>query len=88
MDTRENLRISNLVHPPCSPDLNPIESMWYRLKLKMEPHGRVATTETELWQQALNAWDEIDMETVNLEVATMEECRMELIKAKSMQTSF
>ena len=43
--------------------------------------GRVATTETELWQQALSAWDEIDMETVNLEVATMEERRTELIKA-------
>ena len=54
----------------------------------MERFGRVATTEAELWQQALSAWDEIDMETVNLEVATMEERRMELIKAKSRQTSF
>ena len=62
--------------------------MWYYLKLKMGPFGRVATTETEFWQQALNAWDEIDTETVNLEVATMGERRTELIKAKGMQTSF
>ena len=62
--------------------------MWYRLKMKMKPFGRIATTEAELWQQARSAWDEIHMGTVNLEVETMEGRRMGLIKAKGMQTSF
>ena len=46
------------------------------------------STEAELCQQSLSAWDEIDMKMVNLEVASMEERRKELIKAKGMQTSF
>jgi transposase len=41
-EARTKLGISSLVHPPSSPDLNPIENVWHRLKTKVsQVHTRV-----------------------------------------------
>jgi hypothetical protein len=49
--------------PAHSPDLNPIEQLWNILKQKLDV--KQIKTPDELFQAAVQLWDEIDMATIN-----------------------
>ena len=67
--------IRNLVHPPSSPDLHPTEFLWLIAKSIISAMKPKASSIEQLWEQVQVAWDDIDIETVNEVVATMEERR-------------
>lgn len=87
-NARATLGIKNLTHPPSSPDLNPIETMWLIVKTKVAAMERQATTLEEQWGQVQVAWDAISIETVNALIDTIAERRDALAKAKGMQIGF
>jgi hypothetical protein len=62
---RQKLGITSLVHPPSSPDPNPIENVWHLLKMKLSQPSRRATTIDVPWEQVKICWEEISVDTVN-----------------------
>jgi hypothetical protein len=85
---RQNLGITSLKHPSNSPDLNAIENLWDQVKLKLGRMNRRATSLDELWEQIQQAWDEIDIGSVNRVVDSMEERRRDVVAAKGSYTRF
>lgn len=67
--------ITTLIHPPQSPDLNPIEAVWNILKQKLRQkrwHGK-----HQLKQAILETWDEISMDEIRSRIAEMpDRCKM------------
>lgn len=61
--------ITNLVHPPQSPDLNPIEALWNILKQRIR--RRVWNTIAELKEVVQDEWSKITMEEVRARIADM-----------------
>ena len=56
---QKNLTPNLLPHPAQSPDLNPIELIWARMKISVEKaHPK---TKEELKRKKLQAWNEIDL---------------------------
>jgi transposase len=48
-EARSKLGIPSLIHPPSSPDLNPIENVWHLLKTKVSQLPTQATNLDMLW---------------------------------------
>jgi hypothetical protein len=85
---RQNLGITSLKHPPKSPGLNVTENPWDQLKLKLGRLSRRATSLDELGEQIQEAWDELDIGSVNKVVDSMEERRRDVDAAKGSYTRF
>ena len=83
---RAEMGIETLDRPPSSPDLNPIENVWYPLKTKIAAFPRVATSLDEFWEQMQKAWDEIDLEQIRDLIDEMEQRRVAVWKAKGKST--
>lgn len=62
--------ITLLTHPPCSPDLNPIENLWALLKYAVSCKPKASTLD-ELIAQIRQAWKELPIQVVNKVIATM-----------------
>jgi transposase len=60
-----------LGHPANSPDLNPIERIWRRVKQRVK--RRKARNEDELRRFIEEEWDRITIQEINKEILTMEE---------------
>ena len=63
--TREWLRahdVTVLDWPPKSPDANPIENLWQQLKTTI--NRKRPTTANELWEAAVQAWREIQLDNI------------------------
>jgi transposase len=67
--------------PAQSPDLNPIENLWYicktRLQKKARPHNK-----EDLWLEVEKTWKELTQESLALLVQSMPERIEDIIKAK------
>lgn len=61
----EEWEVIKVEHPPNSPDLNPIEVIWHMLKSRMRAHIGMCKTFDELYEWALEAWDDIPQEAIN-----------------------
>jgi len=85
---RAKMRISNLPHPPYSPDLNPIENMWAMLKCRIRKRSRIPTSEDELWEAIQQAWESIPVETVNRLINGMPRRAQKVKQAKGFSTSY
>ncbi len=46
--------------PAQSPDLNPIEHLWYHLKKKLGEYDRSPSGMIELWERVEEEWNKID----------------------------
>ena len=57
--TRAELGLRRLLHRPNSPDLNPIENVWFDLQGRIADFPIRASTSDALWAQAERAWGEI-----------------------------
>jgi hypothetical protein len=62
---RSKLGIPSLIHPPSSPDLNPIENVWQLLKTKVSQLPTQATNLDMLWEQVQACWADIDQGHIN-----------------------
>jgi hypothetical protein len=64
-EARAKLGISSLIHPPSSPDLNPIENVWSLLKTRVSQLPTRTTNLDMLWGQLQACWADIDQGYIN-----------------------
>jgi transposase len=64
--------ISLLPHPSTSPDMNPIEKCWRRLKQRIHRRLHQPTTAEEMKQAVLEEWEAIPQEWINSLIAKQE----------------
>jgi len=78
-----------LVWPAFSPDLNPIEELWNRMKDWIGAHypERKATYD-QLRKQVIEAWEAIGIETLDGLIGTMKQRCQDVIDAKGMHTKW
>lgn len=70
--------IKNLVHPPQSPDLNPIEGIWNIIKQHLR--HQIFDTEEEMKQALQDEWDKITIEEIRDRIADMPRRCAELVR--------
>ena len=87
-EARTNLKISSLIHPPSSPDLNPIENLWSLLKTKLSLLPTRANNLDMLWEQIQACWAGIDQQFINRLIEEMPERVEEARKSKGKITRF
>lgn len=90
--TARNFRVENdiinLTHPPSSPDLNLIETLWKSLKVRIASMLPRPTNLDQLWEYAQKAWEEIPMEMINGLVDEMPNRVQSVKTAKGHSTKF
>ena len=79
---RESNQICSLSHPPQSPDMNPIEHVWKRLKTNINKHSKHPQNAAELENMIMEAWKEIDQDFINSLISSMPRCVKALVDAK------
>lgn len=63
-----SLQESMMFQPPYSPDLNPIEHVWARMKKKLK--GRILKSDAEITSAVIAAWEEVGREKAFLRSLT------------------
>lgn len=86
--TREQIGIRQLTHPPNSPDLNPIEPLWFLLKKRVAAVPGSGNNRESLWAAVKMVWDGITIEEVNKHTGQMDARVMAVKKAKGYHTRF
>lgn len=79
-------RVRVLDWPAQSPDLSPIEHLWYKLKLKVAKFK--CTSKTTLKNKILEAWDTLSQEECHNLVASMPRRVLAVIKARGGITKY
>jgi transposase len=75
--------------PPYSPDLNPIENMWYYLKCQLCKYETQPTSIHQLWERVQEVWERDDMKELSKKVIdTMPRRIQAVIKAKGGETKW
>ena len=77
-----------LPHPAQSPDLNPIEHVWKRLKVRVNERGEVPKDVDELWVVLQEEWVKIHLEFINKLVKSMPDQVEAVYKAKGGPTKY
>jgi DDE superfamily endonuclease len=80
--------ISNLTHPPSSPDLNPIEPLWFLLKKHVADIPGSANSLSALWDATQKAWDGITLEDIQKHTNRMCDRVGAVARAKGWHTRF
>ena len=88
--------IDVLEWPPYSPDLNPIEHLWYRLKqlvYQVNPHieqvkGNADTVRDALWDTLEQAWHLIEEDILDDLVGSMQRRVQAVIKIEGWYTKY
>jgi DDE superfamily endonuclease len=62
---RASKGITLFPHPSISPDMNPIEKCWRRIKQSLHRQNRQPTNEAEMQAAVLEEWDKIPQEWIN-----------------------
>jgi transposase len=70
---RAELGITKLTHPPKSPDLNPIEPLWYLLKTRIADIPGSGNSLDKLWEAAQRVWDGITQEDIEKHTGRMDD---------------
>ena len=82
------LGITNLEHPPSSPDLNPIEPLWLLLKTRVADILGLGNSLDGLWAAVQQVWEELSIKDVRKHTSRMQDRVDEVIKAKGWHMSF
>ncbi|QRV97872.1 Transposable element Tc1 transposase [Ceratobasidium sp. AG-Ba] len=85
---RESLGIKTHPHPPSSPDLNPIEPLWYIIKKHVAEVPGSGKDLDSLWAAAKKVWDELTDEEVAAHTSQMDARVKAVKKAKGYQAGF
>lgn len=82
------LGIERLPWPPASPDLNPIENIWQRMKQNLRKYTPAITTVAQLQEAVQKEWDALDWGEILKLIETMP-ARMEaVVKAEGGHTKW
>jgi hypothetical protein len=87
-DWRESRDVVSLKWPPNSPDLNPIEHVWYLIKNIIQKMNPRPMTLPSLKDAIKKAWDEYDLDTMNRLVESMPARIAAVIKARGGNTKY
>ena len=68
--------------PAQSPDLNPIEHLWYHIKCKLQEYDIPPKGVHELWERVAEEWNEIPSEVCQRLIESMPRRIAAVIKAK------
>jgi transposase len=68
---RSQNSLETIPHPPQSPDLNPIEHVWKRLKVLVNERPNRPTNAEELWVALREEWLKIDINFINSLIDSM-----------------
>jgi len=74
-------------HPPFSPDLNPIENLWFLIDWRVHKYHR-PTNRTELRAAVYNVWAELTDEEIRPFFSNMPERIEAVIAAEGGRTSY
>lgn len=72
--------LKNMVWPPQSPDLNPIELLWEELDRKVR--DRCPSSQEDMWKALQESWNNVSQETINKLIARMPRLVKKVIKCK------
>lgn len=75
-------------HPAKSPDMNPIEPLWSRLKKLIREGPHIPTNLAELEKAALDAWDKITERDIDAHVKHMRDRVKDVLRAKGGYTKY
>jgi transposase len=75
-------------HPPNSPDVSPIEPVWHELKKRLRARSHPPTSVSELIAAVKEAWDEIDIATIDKYILTMPYRVQAVLDSKGGHTRF
>ena len=84
----ESQNITILDWSPQSPDLNPIEHLWYHLKMELNKYPTHAKGVWEIWERAAEVWNKISPEVCQKLIESMPRRIEAVIKAKGGQTKY
>ncbi|KAI0364255.1 hypothetical protein BV20DRAFT_956609 [Pilatotrama ljubarskyi] len=85
---RSQLGIKQLTHPPSSPDLNPIEPLWFKLKKQVQDMPGAYKSLNSLWEAAKAAWEEMPDEVVKRETSRMRARVRAVLQAHGRHTKY
>jgi len=80
--------IDTLPHPPSSPDLNPIEPLWNKMKTLIHNRPHIPSSIGELKAAAFEAWDQITEADIDGYVNHMGDRVEAVLKAKGGHTMY
>ena len=81
----EKHQIRVMDFPANSPDLNPIENLWWIIKTQIYKKGPFKSKE-EIWEQFQQEWNQIDTDVCKSLVESMPKRIQAVIKAKGNPT--
>ena len=77
-----------MLWPAHSPDLNPIEHLWYHLKKRLADYEEEPKGMLELWERVQVEWDKIEPEVCQNLIESRPRCMEAVIKAKGGYTTY
>jgi transposase len=78
---RDN-HIDTFPHPPSSPDMNPIEPVWWELKKGIRSRPFLPTTVDSLCKATVNVWEALRQEDIDKYTQSMSDRVEAVIAAK------
>ena len=84
----EDHNITVINWPAQSPDLNPIEHLWYHVKCKFQQYDVPPKGVHELWDRVVKEWNEIPPEVCQKLIESMPRRIEAVIKAKGGHTKY
>lgn len=85
---REEAGIIRQGHPAASPDLNPIEPIWFELKRRVAKMRPKATTLDKLWAQIEQAWADLPRWMIDSQIDDMEVRRVRVLRRNGWHTGY
>ena len=80
--------MEDLPHPPQSPDLNPIEHVWKRLKILVNEQPTHPRNTEDLWMALQEEWLKIDIDFINSLILSMPHCARAVYEARGRSTKY
>ena len=80
--------IPKILWPTQSPDLNPIENLWLRMKREIEKTRNTFRSAAEVMETIRNVWDSISVEEINGLYKSLPERLKEVIKMRGHRTKY
>src|ERR1700761_4336808 len=77
-----------MVWPPQSPDLNPIEHLWFHLKRRLAGYEKPPKGILELWERVQREWEAIDESMCQDLISSMPRRVQAVLKAKGGYTKY
>ena len=84
----EDMKWTQYLHPPNSPDLNPIENIWAWMKHEITTKYMYVTSKAEMQRIAMEMWENFGDDKWNGIIASMPERMKAVIKAKGGHTQY